>query len=159
MSRIPDTRSQHFSLCSEQIAIYIFFSLQLHMQPAPCKRGQCTQFIIQYYLPYHSAVSKGVQGSTSNPRTHTLLHILRRMLVYRLQDAKYPRSTGAHIPALRFFSNKILSHFGYDCFLALIRGWGSFLVSLSWCFSLFQTENQGINAFALSHLQLANYEF
>lgn len=154
MSRIPDMRCQHFSLYSAT-----FSSVQLHRQPAPCKRGWCTHFIIQYSLPCHSAVSKGVQGSTSKPRAQALLHILRRALVYRLQDAKYPQSTGAHTPALRFFSNKILSRFAYDCFLALIRGWGSFLVSLSWCFSCFQRENQGINAFALSHLQLANYEF
>lgn len=78
------------------------------------------------------------RGHSNPPRP--LQHTQSLHVGYRLQDAKYPRLTGAHISALRFFPEPGPITFGCDCFLILWEV-GSFF-PLSWCFSWFQKEKK-----------------
>ena len=144
MSQVLGMRIQHFSLFSKQN------DLPKCQSPLPSSfSSHC--YYTDSLLPINMAglrisslctisfaTLQFQRGSRDPPIVlwHTHPYIFQEgTLGYRLQDAKYPGSTRAHIPALKFFPNKVLSHFGYHCFLALIRGWVSFLVSLSSCFS------------------------
>lgn len=99
---------------AELLVIYLFFLMLLYGQPASYTHGWSAYFIIHYHLLCHSEVLEGTQQPTMTPPAHTVLHV-----GYRLQDAKYPRLTGAHISALRFFPEPGPITFGCDCFLIL----------------------------------------